>query len=313
MLTKAFGCDFSVKAEAGAIGAFKGYASTFDTADYGDDVVIKGAFGEVNHKRVRMLWQHEGDKPIGAWSTIKEDQKGLYVEGKLVTTTRLGREAYDLMKAGALSELSIGYKTLAAEKGTHRGKPVRKLKSLLLKEISVVSTAMNPDALIEDVKSDLRSADRKRVQEQMTEREFERHLRDAGLSAKWSRIIVSKGFAGVEDHLEEMLLEATDLSCKDARTVLDGGYRAFVAKTSKSVDTRATNRKRLDLDDDEIDSGDDVTTSDASDETDPVRQRDAGGEAKDGTTTAPEQKSDVASTEPIKLDPVFLAALNFMD
>lgn len=66
------------------------------------------------HNKVRMLWQHNRDEPIGVWTKFEEDDFGLKAEGKLILETARGREAYALLKAGALDSLSIGYNTIRA-------------------------------------------------------------------------------------------------------------------------------------------------------------------------------------------------------
>jgi HK97 family phage prohead protease len=63
-----------------------------------------------------MLWQHDPAQPIGVWDDIREDQKGLWVCGHILTEVEKGREAAALVAAGAIDGLSIGYRTVAAEK-----------------------------------------------------------------------------------------------------------------------------------------------------------------------------------------------------
>lgn len=290
MNTKAFGCDLTVKADAADQGIFKGYASTHDV-DRGDDIVVKGAFGQLNPKKVRMLWQHNSSEPIGRWDVMREDAKGLYVEGKLILKTRRGREAYELMKEGALNEMSIGYKALEHERGNVGGKTVRRLKKLDLFEVSLVSMAMNPHALVDDVKSvggRFGSA-----ADYATEREFERALRDAGLSRKMAQLMVAEGLDGVSEHLAAVMREAASLSCKDSRIILSDGYREFL-------------KYRADLTDDETEDDDSTpqsrdggdSDSTAEEKRNSVNQRDADGEPK---------SSDPKS---LTINPAVLAAIN---
>ncbi len=46
--------------------------------------------------------------PIGVFDSIKEDDHGLYVKGRLALQTQAGGEAYELFKMGALDGISIG-------------------------------------------------------------------------------------------------------------------------------------------------------------------------------------------------------------
>lgn len=134
-------------------GTFSGYASTFGTVDLGLDVIEKGAFKKTlnERKNVRMLWQHDMDKPIGVYTLMQEDEKGLYVEGKLTKGVQLADEAYLLMKDGAIDSMSIGYNVVKDEMDQSTG--IRKIKELKLWEVSLVTFPMNESATISEVKS----------------------------------------------------------------------------------------------------------------------------------------------------------------
>jgi phage head maturation protease len=72
--------------QASDAGAFEGYASVFGVVDSGGDVILPGAFAASLRKRsasaVKMLWQHQASEPIGVWSEIVEDGRGLKVKGQ---------------------------------------------------------------------------------------------------------------------------------------------------------------------------------------------------------------------------------------
>lgn len=172
-----------LKREPGNDGVFEGYASVFGVVDQGLDMVERGAFAKtLGTRKVKMLWQHEPDKPIGVWDDIHEDEKGLFVRGRLIPDVEKGREAMALLKAGAIDSMSIGYRTIEAEATTANGRGVRKLTEIDLFEISLVTFPMLPDAKVTDVKSIT------------TERDFERFLRDAGYSRKEATAITLHGF-----------------------------------------------------------------------------------------------------------------------
>ena len=153
-------------------GVFEGYGSVFNNTDLGNDIIKKGAFEKSLRKKgpkgVKMLYQHKSDMPIGVYEKIMEDEKGLYVKGKLALGTQAGKEAYELMKMGALSGLSIGFRT--NEKGYHYDKRTRKriIEEVELMEVSLVTFPMNPKAQVDMVKS-----------EDITIREWENGMRDA--------------------------------------------------------------------------------------------------------------------------------------
>lgn len=135
-------------------GKFNGYASLFNVADLANDIVEKGAFSQSLRDRygraVRMLFQHDPNQPIGHWTRLVEDHKGLYVEGQLTLDVAKARDIHALMLVGALDGLSIGFKTLKSRKDPQTG--ARHILSADLWEISVVTFPLLPSARIEHVK-----------------------------------------------------------------------------------------------------------------------------------------------------------------
>ncbi|WP_413871207.1 HK97 family phage prohead protease [Albidovulum sp.] len=129
----------------------EGYASLFGLADQGGDVVMPGAYGrslkrlKAEGRAVRMLWQHDAGQPIGVWDEIAEDGRGLCVKGRILTEIGKGREAAALVAAGAIDGLSIGYRTVTAEKDA---KGQRLLREVELWEVSLVTFPMLPEARV---------------------------------------------------------------------------------------------------------------------------------------------------------------------
>lgn len=129
----------------------QGYASLFGEADQGGDIVAAGAYGASLKQlsktgcRVKMLWQHDPAQPIGVWEELREDGRGLWVKGRLLTEISRGAEAAALIAAGAIEGLSIGYRTKRARKGVSGG---RVLTEVELWEVSLVTFPMLPSARI---------------------------------------------------------------------------------------------------------------------------------------------------------------------
>lgn len=129
----------------------EGYASLFGACDQGGDVVSRGAYAaslkaiSADGRRVKMLWQHDPACPIGVWDEVREDAKGLWVKGRLLPEVAKGREAAELIAAGAIDGLSIGYRTLKAAKND---KGQRLLTELELWEVSLVTFPMLPSARV---------------------------------------------------------------------------------------------------------------------------------------------------------------------
>ena len=137
--------------EIGEDASISGYASLFGKVDQGRDVVIKGAYASslkrlaVAGTKVKLLWQHDPAQPIGVWDEVFEDGKGLFVRGRLLTETRRGREAAALIAAGAIDGLSIGYRTIKADRKKDGS---RHLSELELWEVSLVTFPMLHEARV---------------------------------------------------------------------------------------------------------------------------------------------------------------------
>jgi HK97 family phage prohead protease len=153
----AFDCDFKFADNGDAEGMVEGYASVFGILDRGGDIVMPGAFKGTlaEWKKAKasppMLWQHDPYSPVGVWSEIGEDDKGLKVKGPLVMDVPLATSARALIKAGAVKGLSIGYETLDADIDRTTG--ARHIKKARLWEVSLVTFPMLPEAQISGVKT----------------------------------------------------------------------------------------------------------------------------------------------------------------
>lgn len=131
-------------------GTFSGYASVFHVKDSYDDVVLPGAFTKTleESKDVKLLWQHDPEQPIGVITNIYEAEKGLKIEGKVLTATSKGKEVYELLKSKSIDGLSIGYEVL----DSYEDGDTRYITEVKLWEVSVVTFPANKMAKVEDVK-----------------------------------------------------------------------------------------------------------------------------------------------------------------
>ena len=114
-----------------------GYASVFGVPDSGGDIVVRGAFATAR-VGVPLLWQHIAATPIGTVDSVAEDARGLRVIASIVADTAAGHDAVALLRAGALTGLSFGYRVRASQP-TRRG---RELTDLELIEVSLVTFPM---------------------------------------------------------------------------------------------------------------------------------------------------------------------------
>ena len=161
----------SVKFDDARPGFFSGYASVFGLVDSYGDTIAPGAYSKTLQNRerpIQLRWNHYGGV-VGKWLTLREDEKGLYVEGELTPGHSVAQDAYALMKHGAVNGLSIGYRPIEAEQ---KDDGTRLLKQIDLFEISIVETPADAAALIGDVKSAIDGAE--------SLKEIEALLRDAG-------------------------------------------------------------------------------------------------------------------------------------
>ena len=143
---------FEVKEVDEEEGTFTGYAATFSKIpdSYGD-IIDPGAFKKTikeRNKQIKILWNHYILEPIGRPTKLEEDEKGLYFEGKLSLGVQRAREVLSLMKDGVINEMSIGFNTVKERMvdGIHH------LQEIKLYDISPVSFAANPEAMITSVK-----------------------------------------------------------------------------------------------------------------------------------------------------------------
>ena len=179
---------------------FEGYGSVFNNVDAYGDVIEPGAFAAFlsdaqagKQAWPSMLSQHGGWgmtsedlTPVGVWSELAEDGKGLKIKGQFADTAR-GRDLHTLMKMSprpAINGLSIGYIPKEWEPRSKPDDPRRRIKKIDLIEISPVTFPANNRALVGSVKS----ADVIRV------RDAEMALRDAGFSANEAKAILAEGF-----------------------------------------------------------------------------------------------------------------------
>jgi len=170
-----------------------GYGSVFETVDSYREKVAKGAFvaslAELASKgrKVPMLWQHRSAEPIGVYDVLREDDRGLYLEGDLLKGVQVAEEARIRAQAGAVTGLSIGY--LVKDSSYDETSNIRTLKELELLEVSLVTFPANDDARVEGFKFALGKGGRPSV------RDFEAFLRrEAGMSKSAAATIASRGY-----------------------------------------------------------------------------------------------------------------------
>ena len=134
-------------------GIIKGYGSYFGNKDSDNDVITKGAYKKTiaeNGDRVKYLYQHDMNQPIGKMTELYEDDKGLVFVAE-IAKTQLGNDVVQLMKSGVITENSVGIMPMQKNnKGDYR-----EITEVKLYEISAVTLAANDQAKILDVKGNI--------------------------------------------------------------------------------------------------------------------------------------------------------------
>ena len=175
----------SLKFADASSGKFGGYASTFGGVDSYGDTIMAGAYKSVidavmsgSARMPKMFVNHKSwDVPIGKWTKMMEDQKGLYIEGELT----MGNPEAAIVKAAMQHEtvdgLSIGYMLKASdvEYSEINGQTIRVIKNISdLSEVSVVTFPADDMARVDltSVKTSLDQVE--------SIKDFEDFLREAG-------------------------------------------------------------------------------------------------------------------------------------
>jgi hypothetical protein len=192
------GMELKFASDEAKVGTFSGYGSVFNLIDAGGDLIAPGAFKQTlkdwkgKGGLPKMLLQHGGffgpaedGIPIGKYTSMEEDTKGLYLEGELFAlNTQKGQYIYEGLKSGALDGLSIGYQAVDVTFGKKPDEPRRTIKKINLFEISVVTYPMNSESRIDAAKS---------IESIKSLSDAEDYLRDAcGFSRSQSVAFVSR-------------------------------------------------------------------------------------------------------------------------
>ncbi|MBL4836685.1 MAG: HK97 family phage prohead protease [Kordiimonadaceae bacterium] len=227
--TKLLALPLDIKTE-GAPGTFEGYGAIFGNKDRDGDIVTHGAFAEsLKAGMPVLLWQHDQKAPIGRFDEVREDEKGLFVKGRLALHGR-GLEAYELLKMGALDGLSIGFVTKEASRDPATS--TRTISKADLMEISLVTFPANELARVSTVKAagfdekgtDMPETDMPETDmldaDVNTARSFERMLRENGFSRSRAKTITAKGFKATDfaaDETAEIAQIVAELKGKQER------------------------------------------------------------------------------------------------
>lgn len=148
--------NFEIKSfkEDGEDFTIEGYGAVFGNIDSVGDVIEKGAFAKTlseRKERIAFCLQHNINEPIGRIMDIKEDDYGLWLKCRISSSEDKIRTK---IKEGILKEMSIGYRTINSKSEIRDGQEIELLTEIKLFEVSLVTVAANPLALVTGMKSE---------------------------------------------------------------------------------------------------------------------------------------------------------------
>lgn len=150
----------ALTAEDDESGKISGYASTYNNPDFSGDVMLPGCYAPALEKIEKsgvmpvMFFSHDHySVPCGTWDSIKSDDKGLYVSGRINKDLESGREIYSALKFGSMSGLSVGFSFGPddVEDNDAGGYDFKSIPDLM--EISICAMPCNNNARIDEIKS----------------------------------------------------------------------------------------------------------------------------------------------------------------
>lgn len=147
------------KSEDGKTLHIKAYACAFGNVDSWGDIIDPGACDDFlkseDAKRMKLCYQHDSHEVIGVITAKGTDAIGLWFEADIIDTAT-GLDVQKLITAGAIDEFSIGYfaDRYHFEKRDGYDYELRILEAITIVEVSPVTRAANPKAILLDAKSE---------------------------------------------------------------------------------------------------------------------------------------------------------------
>jgi HK97 family phage prohead protease len=211
---------FEIKALQDEEGIFEGYGSIFGNLDADGDVIEPGAFTkslqmhQSSQTQPALLWMHNPYQPVGRYLDIREDARGLYVKGQLILESTQGRDAYALLKGGAINGLSIGY--IPKNWELDKVQKTRRLKEVALWEVSLVTFPANTLARVMAVKSKIISGEIPTLQE------LEQLLcQECGMNEKESQLLLKSGYEAYTAFVLNQTEDLTQVQVEALITLLE--------------------------------------------------------------------------------------------
>ena len=156
----------SFEMKANELGGISGFFSTYDkTPDSYGDIIEPGAFTETFKKREEsghpfpLCFNHDFSAVIGAVDSVKDTEKGPYIEAHFLDT-QLAQDVRKMLQSGAIYQFSFAYDVLGAREPDEEEKKAG-VENVLTKvevyEVSVVTVPANQNAVATEVKAGRRN------------------------------------------------------------------------------------------------------------------------------------------------------------
>ena len=129
----------------------KAYALAFGNVDSYGDVIAPNAcdafLASEDAQRMRLCYQHDPHEVIGVITAKGVDEVGMWIEADILPTST-GKDVQLLIDAGAIDEFSIGYYVKEYHYEKRENMEVRVLDQITVIEVSPVTRAANPKAVL---------------------------------------------------------------------------------------------------------------------------------------------------------------------
>jgi len=104
-----------LRADESEKGIIEGYIAVWEQVDSYNSRFQRGSFKKTIQNRtdkIKVLYNHDIEKPIGKLLEIKEDDHGVFVRAQLVMEVENAKDTFNLIKGGAINALSFGFRTV---------------------------------------------------------------------------------------------------------------------------------------------------------------------------------------------------------
>lgn len=134
-------------------GIIEGYVAVWDTVDSYNSRFQRGCFKKTIQNRtnkIKVLYNHDIEQPIGKLTEIREDDHGLFVRAQLIDGVTQADDTLKLIKGGAIDCFSFGFRTVKQKFDNG----IQVLTEVVLGEVSPVVFEANPASQITGVRSE---------------------------------------------------------------------------------------------------------------------------------------------------------------